>query len=118
MKIVSNLKDFTFVLLAFAIPLSVALTNILIGFFVFLWIFEGDFKRKFNKLKNTKWLLSILILTLLYLIGLVYGEFHSDYIYVLKRVLLLLFFIPVITTSVSDSTYKKSIFLWKDIILK
>ena len=112
MKIVSNLKDFTFVLLAFAIPLSVALTNILIGFFVFLWIFEGDFKRKFNELKNTKWLLSILILTLLYLIGLVYGEFHSDYIYVLKRVLLLLFFIPVITTSVSDSTYKKSIFLF------
>ena len=112
MKIISNLQNLTFVLLALAIPLSVALTNILIIFFVVLWIFEGDFKRKFNKLKNTKWLLSILILALLYLIGLVYGEFHSDYIYVLKRVLLLLFFIPVITTILSDSTYKNSIFLF------
>ena len=112
MKIISNLQSLTFVLLALAIPLSVAVTNILIVFFVVLWIFEGDFKRKFNKLKNTKWLLSILILALLYLLGLVSGEFHSDYTYVLKRVLLLLFFIPVITTSLSDSTYKTSIFLF------
>ncbi len=112
MKIISNLQNLTFVLLALAIPLSVALTNILIVFFVVLWIFEGDFKRKFNKLKNTKWLLSILILALLYLLGLVSGEFHSDYTYVLKRVLLLLFFIPVVTTSLSDSTYKTSIFLF------
>jgi len=126
MKIISNLQSLTFVLLALAIPLSVAVTNILIVFFVVLWIFEADFKRKFNKLKNTKWLLSILILALLYLLGLVSGEFHSDYIHVLKRVLLLLFFIPVITTSLSVltiqfpvintslsvSTYKTSIFLF------
>ncbi len=112
MKIISYLKNLTFVLIAFAIPLSVALTNILIISFTILCIAEGDFVRKFNRLKSIKWLLSILILVILYIMGLFYGEYHSDSIYVLKRLLLLLFFIPVITTDLSYSTYRNSIYLF------
>ena len=46
MNIVLKLKDFAFILLAFAIPLSVALTNILIILFSLIWIIEGEFMKK------------------------------------------------------------------------
>ena len=110
MNIIFRLKELTFIFLAFAIPFSVALTNISIVIFTLLWLIEGNFKNKYKKLKNTKWIISIIILTLLYLIGLIYGEFKVDSLYVLKRVLLLLFFIPLISSEFKKSTYKNSIF--------
>ncbi len=109
MKIISNLKDYIFILFAFAIPFSVAITNILIVVFTLLWIFEGKFQNKLKIIKSNYWIFSIFILAILYLIGLTYGEFHSDAPYVFKRVLLLLFFIPIYTSKLSMYVYKKSI---------
>ena len=91
MNIVSKLKNFTFVLFAFAIPFSVALTNILIVLFTFLWVIEGRFIEKLNKIKSTYWIGSLILIAVLYLIGLLNGDFHADSIYALKRVLLLFF---------------------------
>ena len=109
MNIFSKLKIFTFVSLAFAIPFSVALTNILIVLFSFFWIIEGGFKNKFNIIISHKWLISIFTLIILYFIGLIYGESHGDAQYVLKRALLLLFFVPVIASNFSEDIYRKSI---------
>jgi len=109
MNIFSKLKIFTFVSLAFAIPFSVALTNILIVLFSFFWIIEGGFKNKFNIIISHKWLISIFTLIILYFIGLLYGESHGDAQYVLKRALLLLFFVPVIASNFSEDIYRKSI---------
>ena len=109
MNIFSKLKIFTFVSLAFAIPFSVALTNILIVLFSFFWIIEGGFKNKFNIIISHKWLISILILVILYFFGLTYGQFHNDATYVLKRIFLLLFFIPIYTSHFSKNIYEKSI---------
>ena len=93
MNRISNLKNFFFILLGASIPTSVAFTNILIGLFTFIWIIEGGFVEKFKIIKSTKWIYSLLALVILYLFGLLYGEYHSDYHYAIKRVLLLLFFI-------------------------
>ena len=109
MNIVLKLKDFAFILLAFAIPLSVALTNILIILFSLLWIIEGDFMKKIFRTSSTNWFVSILLLSFLYLLGLTYGDYHSDHFYVLKRILLLFFFIPVLTSRLSKETINKSI---------
>ena len=109
MNIFSKLKIFTFVFLAFAIPFSVALTNILIVLFSLLWIIEGGFKNKFRIIVSYKWLISIFILIILYFIGLIYGQFHGDAQYVLKRALLLLFFVPVIASNFSEDIYRKSV---------
>lgn len=109
MNIFSKLKIFTFVFLAFAIPFSVALTNILIVLFSLFWIIEGGFKNKFRTILSHKWLISIFILIILYFIGLIYGQFHGDAQYVLKRALLLLFFVPVIASNFSEDIYRKSV---------
>ena len=109
MNIVLKLKDFAFILLAFAIPLSVALTNILIILFSLLWIIEGDFMKKIFRTSSTNWFVSILLLSFLYLLGLTYGDYHSDYFYVLKRIIILFFFIPVLTSRLSKGTINYSI---------
>ena len=112
MNYVSVLKRFSFLLLAFAIPFSVALTNILIVLFSFLWIIEGDFKNKYRIIISHKWLISIFVLIILYIIGLMYGQFHTDAKYVLKRAFLLLFFVPIVTSNFSKDIYNKSIHIF------
>jgi O-antigen ligase len=109
MKLLFNLKNIVFVLLGLSIPTSVALTNILIVLFVFLWLIEGDFSRKLSKIKSVKWIWSLISLAILYILGLTYGDAHDDSIYVIQRVLLLLFFIPLITTEFKQSTYRYAV---------
>lgn len=118
MNRISDLKNFIFILLGASIPTSVAFTNILIGLFSFIWIIEGDFVGKFKIIKSTKWIYSLLALVILYLFGLLYGEYHSDYHYAIKRVLLLLFFIPIITSNFSSITiiYSVHAFLLANLI--
>ena len=105
MNKVSDLKNFFFILLGFSIPISVAFTNILIVIYTLSWIVEGDFAKKIKKFKSIKWIKSLIFLVSLYFLALLYGEVHYDYSYVLKRVLLLLFFIPIVISELKPKTY-------------
>ena len=105
MNKVSDLKNFFFILLGFSIPISVAFTNILIVIYTLSWIVEGDFAKKIKKFKSIKWIKSLIFLVSLYFLALLYGEMHYDYSYVLKRVLLLLFFIPIVISELKSKTY-------------
>ena len=105
MNRISNLKNFFFILLGFSIPISVAFTNILIVVYSLTWIFEGDFSKKIKEIKSVKWISSLLLLISFYFLGMLYGDMHNDYIYVIKRVLLLLFFIPIVISELKPKTY-------------
>ena len=112
MNRISDLKNYIFILLGVSIPISVALTNVLIGLFTFIWIIEGGFVEKVKIIKSTKWICSLLALVILYFIALLYGEYHSDDHYVIKRVLLLLFFIPIITSHFNQLTIRYSVHIF------
>tara|TARA_B100001175_G_C19441936_1_gene606714 strand:- start:27 stop:1199 length:1173 start_codon:yes stop_codon:yes gene_type:complete len=105
MNRISNLKNFFFILLGFSIPISVAFTNILIVAYSLTWIFEGDFPKKIKEIKSVKWISSLLLLISFYFLGMLYGDMHNDYSYVIKRVLLLLFFIPIVISELKPKTY-------------
>lgn len=105
MNRISDLKNFFFILLGFSIPISVAFTNILIVVYSLTWIFEGDFSKKIKEIKSVKWISSLLLLISLYFLGMLYGDMHNDYSYVIKRVLLLLFFIPIVISKLKPKTY-------------
>lgn len=105
MNRISNLKNFFFILLGFSIPISVAFTNILIVVYSLTWIFEGDFPKKIKEIKSVKWISSLLLLISFYFLGMLYGDVHNDYSYVIKRVLLLLFFIPIVISELKPKTY-------------
>jgi len=105
MNRISDLKNFFFILLGFSIPISVAFTNILIVVYSLTWIFEGDFSKKIKEIKSVKWISSLLLLISFYFLGMLYGDMHNDYSYVIKRVLLLLFFIPILISELKPKTY-------------
>ena len=105
MNRISNLKNFFFILLGFSIPISVAFTNILIVVYSLTWIFEGDFSKKIKEINSVKWISSLLLLISFYFLGMLYGDMHNDYSYVIKRVLLLLFFIPIVISELKPKTY-------------
>jgi O-antigen ligase len=109
MKFLYNLKNLIFILLGFSIPISVAFTNVLIVVFIFVWIFEGSFLKKFSYLKSLYWVRSLVALVFYYFIALLYGEYHEDSTYVIQRICLLLFFIPLASSKLEQLTYHYAI---------
>ena len=109
MKLLYNLRNLIFILLGFAIPVSIAFTNFLIIIFTVIWLVEGNFSKKFSYLKSLKWLWSVIGLVFFYFFALLYGENHDDALYVIQRISLLLFFIPLATTKFNQSTYSYAV---------
>ena len=112
MNLLNNLKNIVFVLLAFTIPVSVAFTNVLLVIFLIVWLLEGDFIRKIHVFKSNKWLWSVLVLTIMYFLGLMYGHNHNDANYVLQRVSLLLMFIVFTTAEIRQKSYHYALTLF------
>ena len=112
MNLLNNLKNIVFVLLAFTIPVSVAFTNVFLVVFLIVWLLEGDFIRKIHVFKSNKWLWSVLVLTIMYFLGLMYGHNHNDANYVLQRVSLLLMFIVFTTAEIRQKSYHYALTLF------
>ena len=71
----SFLLNICILMLIFVAPLSVALTNIFVGLVILLWIVEGNFKEKFNKLKNlNKALVFFLLIYVLQFVSLLWSD--------------------------------------------
>lgn len=101
---------YLFILLGFSLPLSIVITNILIVLISFICIVEGDFSEKWNKICSSKWMISLLLLLVLYLLYfLIFGE-CTDTFWILKRVSLLLILPILYSTIFSVDTIKKSAF--------
>jgi len=109
MKFLYDLKNLIFILLGFSIPVSVLFTNVLIIVFIFIWIVEGGFLKKFTYLKSLNWIWLLVALVFCYFIALLYGEYHDDSTYVIQRICLLLFFIPLTSSEFVQSTYRYAI---------
>tara|TARA_B100001250_G_scaffold85675_1_gene70767 strand:- start:3002 stop:4186 length:1185 start_codon:yes stop_codon:yes gene_type:complete len=101
-----GLQQYLFISLGFFIPISIAISNIIIGLLVFCWILEGGFKIKFHTIKSLKWLLALFALIGLYLIGLFWGENHVDAAWQFQRLALLLLFPILATIRIHQNTIK------------
>jgi O-antigen ligase len=67
--------NFAILGLIFVAPLSTALTNIFVGLVILLWIIEGNFKEKFQKLKTIdKALLFFILIYILEFISLLWSD--------------------------------------------
>ena len=104
-----RIQQYLFVLLGVFIPISIAITNVIIIAISFCWILEGNFKVKFKSIKNTKWLLSIFALIFLYLLGMFWGNSHLNAQWQFQRLALLLFFPVLFTTHLNSKTISKGV---------
>ena len=109
-SVINEIREKLFILLGFTLPLSIAVTNILIVVIALICIIEGAFHEKWNKIKSSKWMISLLFLLVLYfLYYLILGTF-TDTFWILKRASLLLILPILYITTFSVNTIKKSTF--------
>jgi len=127
-------QQILFVLLGVFIPTSIAIANFLIGglvlcwileWMVFFWIsvfpryawydhlqsenFKGNFLKKISQIKESKWMLSIFGLIVLYALGLYWGDNHLNAEWQFQRLALLLVFPIFITTEFKQKTINRAV---------
>ena len=97
-KEVKKLQQLFFILLALAIPTSVAITSICSVVLVFLWFLDYNFSYKLKAILSQKHNIFLFALIFLYSIGVFWGEYHSYYFDQIQRLSLLLL-LPVLSTT-------------------
>jgi O-antigen ligase len=103
---IEKLYSILFILLGLSIPLSIAAANILVGLIIICWITEGSLRGKWNEIKTSKWMTSILFLLVFYCLGIMWGNDHKNVIWIIQRLSLLLVFIVFATSKFNQSTLK------------
>jgi O-antigen ligase len=103
---IKKLHAISFMLIGVSIPISIAATNIFIGLFVVCWIKEGNIREKLEKIKKTKWMISILSLLILYSLAMMWGNEHSNAKGTFQILSLFLTFIVFETSKLNQSTLK------------
>ena len=90
--------------------LSVALSNILVVLLAVLILVEGSFSEKIQKINSSKWIKSVLLLWVMYIIYFfIFGSF-TDTFWLIKRISLLLLLPIFYSSSFSEKTIQKSVF--------
>jgi len=93
--LLKDLYKILFICLGISLPISIALSNILLVIISFFVLSQGFFLEKIKKIRSSKWMLSIIFLVVLHLISILFfGEFSYSYTRVQKVLLLLT--LPVI----------------------
>jgi len=108
-KLVGKAKQILFVLLGITIPISIGITNLIIGLLSLCWILEGNFKSKFEFIRSSKWMLSIFALLGLYVLGLFWGDNHLNAEWQFQRLALLLVFPVFITLNLENKVLEKAV---------
>ena len=99
-----------FVCLGISLPISIALSNILLVVISFFILSEGLFLKKIKKVSSSKWMVSIIFLVGLHLISLLFfGEFSYSYTRI-QKVLLLLTLPIIYTLNIDKYVIRLSIF--------
>ena len=110
-----NTRNLIFLLLAFTFPLSVPLSNILAVLLAVLILLEGSFSKKIQKINSSKWMRSVFILWVMYIISffvfyILNNETFTDTFWLIKRISLLLLLPIFYSSSFSEKTIQKSVF--------
>ncbi len=108
-KPANQFQQILFILLGVTIPISIAITNLIIGLIGLSWILEGNFKNKLNIIKASKWMRSIFALIGLYALGMFWGEQHINAAWQFQRLALLLVFPIFLTLDLKQKTIKNAV---------
>jgi len=82
---INDINAYLLILFAFILPLSVALTNVIAGIIILLWILRGTFKEDFIELKTNKVVLAVIAFYVLHILGLFWTDDFQWGIHILKK---------------------------------
>ena len=108
-KAINQIQQVLFILLGVFIPTSIAITNFILALLALCWIFEGNFKSKFEHIKSSKWVISVFALIGLYGLGLLWGGNHLNAEWQFQRLALLLIFPVLLSMELKQKTIKRAV---------
>ncbi len=82
---INDINAYLLIAFAFFLPLTVAVTNIIMAFIVLLWLLRGTFKEDWNEVKDNKVVLAVLGFYLLHIVGLLWTEDMNWGLHILKK---------------------------------
>ena len=105
-----KLKGILLISLAFCLPISIFVTDVLVFALILLWLVERNFSVKWQKIKGSKWMLSIVVLFTVYLFGMQWGTNHSNGSWILQKSAILLLLPILYSFDFSDKQIKHSLY--------
>ena len=103
-------KGIALITLAFFAPISIFLTDLAVFSLAILWLFDGQFISKWNRIKSSPWMLSLLALLFLYVVGMLWGTNHQFAEWVFQKSALLLLLPILYTLNFNQKDIKYSLF--------
>ena len=105
-----KLKGTLLISLAFCLPISIFVTDVLVFALALLWLVDGNFSVKWQKIKGSKWMLSLVVLFAVYLLGMLWGTNHSNGSWILQKSAILLLLPILYSYDFSDKQIKNSLY--------
>lgn len=103
---VQKIYQYLLIILAFLMPLSVSLANLIIVLIVFLWLFSGGYKEKFNHIFKSKVLIASIIFYVVHIIGMLWTEDLSWGLHILHKMWYFILLLPVLYSIVRKEYIK------------
>ena len=101
-----KLKGTLLISLAFCLPISIFVTDVLVFALALLWLVDGNFSVKWKKIKGSKWMLSLVVLFAVYRLGMLWGTNHSNGSWILQKSAILLLLPILYSYDFSDKQIK------------
>ena len=107
---IDRIYQYLFVVACFFLPLTVAANNIAIYLIVLIWIFSGDYSKKFQKIKNNNLAIASIVFFLLHVVALIWTENISWGLEIVRKMLPFLLVLPILLTITRSDNVKFYIF--------
>ncbi|MBL6657338.1 MAG: O-antigen ligase family protein [Flavobacteriales bacterium] len=105
-----KLKGILLISLAFFLPISIFVTDVLVFSIAIFWLVDGSISMKWKKIKGSKWMLSLLLLFAVYLLGMLWGTNHLNGSWILQKSAILLLLPILYSFDFSDKQIKNSLY--------
>ena len=102
--------QYLLIALAFVMPLTVALANLIIVIVVLLWIFSGNYKKKYNEIINSKLMIASIVFYCIHVIGMLWTDDLQWGLHILHKMWYFLLLWPVLFTIVNKEYTKYYIY--------
>jgi len=101
--------NYLIVALGFTLPISIAINNILLAIILLLWLAAGGFKERWERIKNNRAALAILLFFALHIVALAYSsDPKTGFFEIIVREQLLLF-LPIILSVIRPRFVQKAL---------
>lgn len=92
--------QYLLITLAFLMPLTVSLANLVIVFIVLIWMSSGNYKTKLSQIFNSKFLMSSIVFYSIHLFGMLWTEDLEWGFHILHKMWYFLLLLPILYTIV------------------